>query len=357
LHTQSKFRLLVVRLGAMGDILHALPAMTALRQAHPAWVIDWVVEPAWMPLLTAGNGKLAEAVSAAQPIVDGVYLASAKAWGQAPLSRKTAYEIRSLREALKDGYYDVVLDFQGAVRSAALCWLAGARRRIGESRPREWAARWLFTERVATSGKHVIEQDVELAEAVAGDALQPVQPWLPVSPDAEAWCDALLAGAGNGPVALLNPGAGWGAKRWPVERYATIASTLATRNFRVLVNAGPGEEKLAEEIHEQSSEAAAPVQCSLAQLIALTRRMALVIGGDTGPLHLACALNRPVVGIYGPTDPARNGPYGTRFKVLRSPLSLRDHARREAPEAGLLTISPQEVLNAVDEVLVPEAVQ
>jgi heptosyltransferase-1 len=175
LHTQSKFRLLVVRLGAMGDILHALPAMTALRQAHPAWVIDWVVEPAWMPLLTAGNGKLAEAVSAAQPIVDGVYLASAKAWGQAPLSRKTAYEIRSLREALKDG-------------TTMSCWISRercGRRRLLAGRcaardwriePREWAARWLFTERVKTSGAHVIEQDVELAGGGRDDALQPGSP-------------------------------------------------------------------------------------------------------------------------------------------------------------------------------------
>jgi heptosyltransferase-1 len=97
--------------------------------------------------------------------------------------------------------------------------------------------------------------------------------------------------------------------------------------------------------------------CSLEQLIALTRRAALVIAGDTGPLHLACALGRPVVGIYGPTDPSRNGPYGTRFKVLRSPESRRDHSRREQPEAGLLTIEPDDVLHAADELLAEEREQ
>ena len=95
----------------------------------------------------------------------------------------------------------------------------------------------------------------------------------------------------------------------------------------------------------------------MAQLIALTRRISLMVAGDTGPLHLACALGRPVVGIYGPTDPARNGPFGTRHKVLRSPTSLRDHSRRDEPEAGLLTIQPEDVLAAVDEVRLPEAVR
>jgi heptosyltransferase-1 len=339
----------------MGDILHALPAVTALRQAHPSWAIDWVIEPKWKPLLTAGNGTPVEALSPAQPLVDRVHTAATKAWGKAPLSRQTAHEIRQLRAALRAAPYDAVLDFQGAVRSAFLGRLTGARRRIGEARPREWAAKWLFTERIHTSGDHVIEQDMELAAAVAGDTLQPAQPLLPVDPNVETWCDQLFIPFRDQPVALLNPGAGWGAKRWPAERYGAVASALAARGFRVLVNAGPGEDPLAQSIQQHSAGAAVPLRCSLPQLIGLTRRVALAIGGDTGPLHLACALARPVVGIYGPTDPARNGPYGTRFKVLRSPFSLRNHARLDTPEAGLLTIAPKDVLQAVDEVLTPEA--
>jgi heptosyltransferase I len=361
LHTQSKFRVLVVRLGAMGDILHALPAVTALRQAHPSWVIDWLVEPAWRHLLTAAEGTAAEPLSPAQPLVNQLYVAPVKAWGRAPLSPRTHREISQLRRRLRSrvegGGYDVVVDFQGAVRSAFLGRLAGARRLIGESAPREWAARWLFTERVATTGVHVIEQDVELAAAVAGDALEPVQPALPVDPHAETWCDRLLAPFGTRPLALLNPGAGWGSKRWPPERYSAVAAGLAARGFQVLVNAAPGEEAMAETIAAQSNQAGLPVRCSLAELTALTRRVALAIGGDTGPMHLACALGRPVVGIYGPTDPARNGPYGTRFRVLRSPTSVRNHARLEQPEAGLLTISPEDVLQAAGEVLAEEALR
>ena len=366
MHTQTKFRLLVVRLGAMGDILHALPAVTALRQAHPGWVIDWVVEPRWRALLVAdgSTGRTTRlhstAPDPAQPVVDGLQLAATKDWRKAPMSRKTLHEIMSLRAGLKAGDYDTVIDLQGAVRSAVIGRMAGCQRLIGEAEPRERAARWLFTEQVETRGAHVIEQAVELVSAIAGDDLKPVAPWLPVDSAAEAWVDAILppvdGGGSRQPAVLINPGAGWGAKRWPVERYAVVAQGLIERGMRVFVNAGPGEQGLADAIVATAGSAVAVV-CTMEQLIALTRRMSLVIAGDTGPLHLACALERPVVGIYGPTDPSRNGPFGTRFRVLRSPESRRDHTRHEAPEAGLLTISPEDVLRAADELLGEEAAE
>jgi heptosyltransferase-1 len=123
------------------------------------------------------------------------------------------------------------------------------------------------------------------------------------------------------------------------------------RGMQVLVNAGPGEEPLADGLAAATGGRAETIAPTLGQLIALTRRIALCVAGDTGPLHLACALGRPVVGIYGPTDPSRNGPFGTRFTVLRSPESRRDHTRHEAPEAGLLTILPEDVLKAADKLL------
>lgn len=356
MHTQSKFRLLVVRLGAMGDILHALPAVTALRQTHPSWQIDWLVEPAWTSLLSSRTNGASIETGPDQPVVNRILPACTKAWGKRPFSTATLRELREIRRNLLASNYDAVIDFQGAVRSAFLGRATAARRRIGESAPREWLARWLYTDRVVTRGAHVIEQDVELAASLAGDPLQPIQPWLPFDAAAEEWCSAML-GADHRPIAVLNPGAGWGAKRWPTDRYAAVAQELATRGFRILVNAGPREEELAQDIQSQSAGAAEPVRCSLAELTALTRRAAVVIAGDTGPLHLACALGRPVVGIYGPTDPARNGPYGTRFRVLRHPESVRDHTRHHDPEWGLLTITPQDVLEAVEQVLSAEAVQ
>jgi heptosyltransferase I len=351
---QSKFRLLVVRLGAMGDILHALPAVAALRQAHPEWEIGWVAEPRWQALLAAPE---AEDRGPAMPVVDRLHLAPIRNWRDKPLSFQTIRGIRALRAELRACRYNTVLDLQGAIRSAVLGRLAGSHRLIGEAEPRERAARWLFTDPVATHGEHIIEQDIELASRIAGDPLLPVLPPLPIDPAAEAWSSELHASSGTRPLALINPGAGWGAKRWPVERYATVACGLIARGFRVLVNAGPGEEPMADRIVKEASSAAIPLATSLSQLIALTRRVALCVAGDTGPLHLACALGRPVVGIYGPTDPGRNGPYGTRFRVLRSPQSRRDHARRPEPEAGLLTIQPEDVLSAADELLAEKTTQ
>lgn len=336
----------------MGDILHALPAITGLRQAHPQWIIDWVVEPRWQGLLAAAGstGRDTGHAQARQPLVDRIYPAAARRWSRSPLGRETRSEITTLRRDLRESRYDAVLDLQGAVRSAAVARLTGCRRLIGEDTPREPAARWLFTERIRTSGCHVIEQDIELAAAVAGDQLRPVAPWLPRDAEAEAWAADLLA-RGTGPAVLINPGAGWGAKRWPAERYAEVAGRLLAEGCRVLVNLGPGERPLAEVILDETGGAAIPVNTSLEHLIAITRHVQLVIAGDTGPLHLACALGRPVVGIYGPTDPARNGPFGTLSRVLRHPQSRRDHTRREAPEAGLLTIGPEEVFEGARELL------
>ena len=338
----------MVRLGAMGDILHALPGVTALRLAHPAWEIGWVVEPRWRSLLAAPGAQVR---SPGMPVVDRVHFAPTRDWAIHPIHPKTAVAIGSLRKELLAGGYEAVLDLQGSIRSAAIARMAKIRRVIGEADPREKPARWLFTERVATRGAHVIEQDIELAAAVAGDDLAFTHARLPVDPAAEAWCDDLLASSGTRPVALINPGAGWGAKRWPVERYARVARGLMERGFRILVNVGPSEEPMADVIVKESSGAAIPLATSLDQLIAVSRRIALCIAGDTGPLHLACALGKPVVGIYGPTDPSRNGPFGTRFRVLRSPDSRRDHSRREEPEAGLLSITPEDVLQAAAELV------
>ncbi len=343
----------------MGDILHALPAVTALRQAHPGWEIDWVVEPKWRALLAAEGsaGRDTGSHRAMQPVVDRLHFAPTKQWRSAPLASQTRAAIKALRQSLAAADYDTVIDLQGAMRSAFLCRMSGCRRRIGEASPRERSARWFFTERVATRGLHVIEQDLELAAAIAGDDLKFVQPWLPVDPAAEAWAEAFLSNSRKAKTVLINPGAGWGAKRWPVERYATVAKGLIGRGCRVLVNAGPGEEQLADVLVKQTAGVATALSPSLERLIAVTRRVALAIAGDTGPLHLACALGKPVVGVYGPTDPSRNGPFGTRFKVLRNPASRRDHSRIQSPEAGLLTIEPDQVLHAAEGLLYSEALQ
>ena len=340
---EKQFRVLIVRLGAMGDILHALPAVTALRQTHPEWSIGWAVEPQWRGLLCAGDCRMR---GPEMPLVNRVHLVPAKQWAHTPLRGKTFGEIRRLRGELRDAKYDLCIDLQGAVRSAVIARWARAARLIGEDRPREPAARWFFSERVPTRGVHVIEQAIEVVNQAARELLPYVPACLPMEERAEAAASEFAQ-----PFILLNPGAGWGAKRWPIDRYAEVARTLNASGYSIVVNAGPGEEGLVEELRRSAGDFINRIQPTLTELIAITRRASLVIAGDTGPLHLASALGRPVVAIFGPTDPARNGPFGGSFRVLRHPESRRDHTRRAEPEAGLLTITSAAVIEAAMELL------
>ncbi len=157
----------------MGDILHALPAVTALRQAHPNWEIGWVVEPRWRGLLAAPGVEVRGAGMPVplMPIIDRLHFAPTREWASQPIHPKTAAAIGSLRKELLAAGYDAVLDLQGSIRSATIARMAKIKRVIGEAEPREKPARWLFTERIVTHGAHVIEQDIELASAVAGDEL------------------------------------------------------------------------------------------------------------------------------------------------------------------------------------------
>jgi heptosyltransferase-1 len=175
---------------------------------------------------------------------------------------------------------------------------------------------------------------------------------LPHDPQAEGRIERRLAELGVGEFAILNPGAGWGAKRWPAERYGEVARQLADLGVGSILNYGPGEEELVRAAEAASGGTARAMSCSISELIALTRRARLFIGGDTGPMHLAAALRVPVVAIFGPTDPARNGPYGTRSIVLRSAESVTSHARRADPEAGLLAIGGDAVVSAARELIV-----
>jgi heptosyltransferase-1 len=206
-----------------------------------------------------------------------------------------------------------------------------------------------YKRQVIARGEHVIEQNLSLAEAVVGRPLKMPRVTFPLDEAAEQERDRLLKDRGMQNFVLLNPGAGWGAKQWPAERYGEVAQQLAEDGVKSLINFGPGEEDLARAV--EVGGAAEPITRSLTQLIALTRRASLFIGGDTGPMHLAAALGIPVVGIFGPTNPARNGPFGTRSIILRSPSSLTSHTRYAQPDQGLLTITPEQVVTAARELL------
>jgi len=344
-------RLLIVRLGSMGDILHTLPAASALRAALPQAHMGWLVEERWAELLCAASEPRSGPRSPQRPLVDILHVVDTKTWRKNPFSIGTVEQIATALSELRGQRYDVAVDFQGAVRSALLARLSRAPVIYGFRQPRETVATMFYTRQVMAEGRHVAEQNLALAKAVVGRSPDIPGIEFPCDPAAEKQCQAWLESQSVRDFVLLNPGAGWGAKQWPPERYGRLAQCLAESGLTPLVNVGPGEEELAQELKAAGGGTAQPVHGSLAELLALTRRAKLFVGGDTGPMHLAAALGIPVVAIFGPTNPARNGPYMTSSIVLRSPSSETSYTRRPRPEPGLLEIGVGEVLAAAQKLL------
>lgn len=344
-------RLLIVRLSAMGDVIHTLPAAQALREAFPAAMIGWVIEERWAELLCAPGAPLRGPRSAQRPLADWVHPVNLTGWRKSLLTISTAQQIAKVWNDVRSARYDVAVELQGAIRSAVLASWSGARVVYGAAEPRESPASLGYTRTAFARGVHVVEQSLSVAEAVAQRKLAVPRVELPVDPLMEESISQGPAQRGGGEYAILNPGAGWGAKRWPAQRYGEVARQLTKDGLRCLVNFGPGEEDLFQEVNAASGGVVRPTQASITGLIALTRRARLFIGGDTGPLHLAAALRVPVVAIFGPTDPARNGPYGTRSVVLRNPASHTTHARRAQPDEGLLEIGTEAVVEAARRLL------
>ncbi len=356
-------KVLIVRVGALGDVLHALPAVAALRAAKPGWQIDWVVDPRWQPLLVNSEGH--------GPIVNRIHLAETRLWTRSPLSLLTLQSLSRLRRDLRAARYDIAIDMQGTLRSAVIARMSGAPVRAGYADPREPQAAWLYTHKLPRRAPHVVEQGIDLlsqAQALetelgaplvtasssrAGSADSPgttgPTSQLPREPWAAAWA-AQEAPAGRR-LALLAPGAGWAAKRWPASHFAALAHQLRAQGFDVALNAHRQDDSLAQQIVTESNGAARLVVCNVAGLIALVRRASLVVCGDSGPTHLAAALGIPLVALFGPTDPARNGPHGPGPKrILRHPSSVTSYKHTATPDPGLAKISADEVLQAALEV-------
>ncbi len=344
-------RILIVRLGAMGDIIHGMPAVAALRRAKPNLKIGWLVEERWTELLSArSSDRLAER-SPVKPLVDWVHIANFSRWRKSLLSKESRREMQACLHEVRNMGYDLALDLQGSIRSSLAARLSGARMRIGSAEPREAPARLLYTKVAAPIGEHVVEHALSLAATVAGGSLSCVDAPFPIDSAREAWAERLRASNGNKPLAILNPGAGWGAKRWPAESYGIVAAGLSKRGMTVLINHGPGEEPLAESVSAASGRAAIPLKCSVGELIAITRRASLFVGGDTGPMHLAAGLRVPVVALFGPTSPERNGPFATRSVVLRNPKSALNSSHSDKADQGLLAIPPEAVMQAAEQLL------
>jgi heptosyltransferase I len=278
-------KLLVIRLSAFGDVIHTIPAVVALRDALPQIEIAWAVEPAY--------AELVELVAGVTPI-----RVSLKKW--------SASRIREARRNVRG--FDDAIDFQGLIKSALIAKASGAARRFGFAKDviREKPAAWFVNRPVSIDqSRHVVEWNLALARALA-PAIASV-PAVDFTPFADDPSGKLTAFANR--IVVL-PGAGRREKLWPAERFAELARRLGND---VLVACGPGEEPIGRAI---GAELAPPT--TFRELAFLLRSARLVIGGDTGPLHLAAALGVPVAGLYGPTDPARNGPYGQLGNVVES---------------------------------------
>lgn len=342
-------RILVVRLGSMGDIVHTLPAVIALRNAFPNAHIGWTVEQRWTPLLAAEGSPPSGMRGPERPLVDQVHVVNTLAWRKALLSVGTWREIRAAVSDLRIVNYEVAFDFQGTFKSAVLAQLSRAPIRIGFDRPREKPATMSYTTRVEAVGQHIIEQNLSLIRTIVSGA-SGISFSLPIDSAAETKVSTELAAHDGREFALISPGGGWGAKCWAPERYGEVARGLDGLGVQSLINYGPGEERLAREVERYSQGAAKAVLCSIGELLALTRRARLFIGGDTGPMHLAAAFGVPVVAIFGPTDPARNGPFAREDIVVRRlPPCAPCYSRTCARHAGIMAgIGVGEVLSAAE---------
>jgi heptosyltransferase I len=291
--------------------------------------------------------------------VNLIHTVDTKRWRRRFLHSSTRAELRGALRRVRNVRYDLALDFQGSIKSALLASWSGVRALAGFNDPREPAARIFYSCRFPRAGEHVIEQNHSLASQAikkhfgAPDLklAAPDFPLLPHDPAAEAWAQAEIMRLGIASFALVTPGAGWGAKQWPAERFGAVAQALARHNLKTVVNTAPGEEALGQAVVEASGGSAFAVSCNIGQLIALTRRARIFLGGDTGPTHLAAALGVPVVALYGPTDPVRTGPFSDKAIALRHPQSITTFSHHRNPDQGLLQIGVDEVIGAARHLL------
>ncbi|MHB8539350.1 MAG: glycosyltransferase family 9 protein [Candidatus Acidiferrales bacterium] len=322
-------RFLILRMGALGDIVHTLPAVAALRESFPRAEIDWLVDRKWSTILD-GNPDVTRVI---------------------PIDRSSSRDVIATVQRLRAARYSTVLDFQSLYRSAILGRLSGAPRRVGfdSNYAREGGAALFYTETVTPQRTHKVEHNLELVESI-GARTKEIRFPLRGSPDATEYVDRTLAARGVNDFFVLSPGGGWGSKCWPAERYGALHEALVRQyGWRGVISFGPGERNLAEIVRREGGSPESLVESfNLPQLIALLRRAKFIVAADTGPLHTASALGTPVIGLYGPTDPARNGPFSKHNVVVRNALPEETTYRRDrSPAPSMLSISVEQVLDAV----------
>lgn len=326
----SDQRFLLVRLSSLGDIVHALPAAAALRDTFSGARVDWVVDPKWMRLLE-GNPDLTDVI---------------------PFDRRSAGGIAGAIRKLRGAKYTCAIDFQALYKSALISFASGAPRRIGfqSTYAREGFAALLYTDRFNPRGAHKVEHNLTLVEHAGARVAAPRFP-LAIHAEDEERIAPELSAHGLNEYFVLNPAGGWRSKCWPAERYGELHRRLAERyGWRGVVTFGPGEERIARAVVEAAGkDPPVALALRLGPLLALLRRAKFVVSADTGPLHLAAALRSPVIGLYGPTDPARNGPYSAGDVVVRNlRVSETTYGRGATYSSAMLSITVEQVIEAVE---------
>src|SRR5215467_518148 len=326
-------RFLVVRLGSLGDIVHTFPAVAGLRESFPRAEIVWLSHPRWRALVESSE-------------------LAAEIW---EVETRSYGSVREILNRIRKGKFTTAIDYQGLWKSAALPFLGRVPNRVGFSSHsvREFGVPLFYTDRVRGTQPHIVEQNGELSQrAGARNGVGGFQ--LSVPSLQEAFALQLLRGFGVDRYVLLSPAGGWRSKCWPPERYGALCQQIyANLGLRCILNHGPGEEESIAAVKAAGGDAA-PVACksSLHQLMVFSRNALCVVAGDTGPLHLAVALGTPVVALFGPTDPARNGPYrlacdSTKDIVLRSSRAATTYKRGDQPDPSLLELDVATVFDAV----------
>jgi len=331
-------RILIVRLSALGDVIHGLPVACALRAAMPEATIGWVVE--------GRNGDLLEGHRA----IDHLIRVPRK-WLKSPRA------VLDLRRRLRALRFEVTIDLQCLTKSAIAAWLSGARRRLGKAgaHGRE-LSRWFHNELVDVAGAHVIDHYLEMLRPL-GVTEREVRFDLPERAEERRQAVGFLQreGLSAGKFAVLNPGAGWSSKLWPAERYGEVARRLQAEHGLASVAAwgGAAERPLAEAIVAASHGAAklAPPTTVL-ELAALCRRAALFVGSDTGPMHLAVAVGTPTVSLHGPSVAEWCGAYGPDNVRLQAEIADgAANAMRRADDTAMRAISVEMATTACAELL------
>ncbi|HEX2974263.1 MAG TPA: lipopolysaccharide heptosyltransferase I [Tepidisphaeraceae bacterium] len=323
---------------SLGDIVHALPVFALLRRRFPEAHIAWLVAPYCAGLLKGLPG------------LDQIVLFDRRRLGTAWRSPRALMELLRFHRDLRQQQFDLVIDLQGLFRSGWLAWQTRAAVRIGFANARELA--WVFyTHRVPidTMEQHAVERYLKIAAAL-GCETQPVEFRFPVSASDRDAVSALLPAHQR--IAVLMPGTNWITKRWPAEHFAALVQPLKDRFGLTSVVAGG---KDAAVIAPQISGALDLTnKTSIPQLISLLERADLVIANDSGPMHIAAALNRPLVTLFGPTNPVRTGPYARPDCVVRANTDCAPCYRKQCPHQRCLRqLDVETVLAAIQRQLAP----